>query len=143
MKFCTQQHRSHSCLLGNFGREIEKLRSCELLPALETSSRRCLLDFVKEESLHKVVEDCSSSHGQFENKILEFKQEFENLKRIAEHLFTKKASFLVRDLEFTIRDHRRLVNEQKSKMQALSLCVCVCCLQVVVSSCSEISDVAY
>ncbi|XP_058207005.1 autophagy-related protein 11-like isoform X1 [Rhododendron vialii] len=120
MKFYTQQHRSHSYLLVNFGREIEKLRSCKLLPALQTSSCRCLLDFVKEENLHKVVEDCSSSHKQFENKILEFKQEFGDLKRSAEHLFTNKASFLVRDLAFTIRDHQRLVNEQKSIMQALS-----------------------
>lgn len=130
MKCYSQQHRNHSYLLVNFGREIEKLRSCKLLPALQTSSRRCLLDFVKEENLHKVVEDCSSSHRQFENKILEFKEDFGELKRSAEHLFSNKASFRVRDLEFTIRDHQRFVNEQRSIMQALrfslSVCVRVC-----------------
>ncbi|GFY88789.1 hypothetical protein Acr_06g0007290 [Actinidia rufa] len=75
-KCYSQQYRSHSNLLVNFGRDIEKLRSCKLLPALQTSTRKYLLDFVKEENLRKLAEDCSSSHRQFENKVSEFKQEF-------------------------------------------------------------------
>ncbi|XP_028076325.1 LOW QUALITY PROTEIN: autophagy-related protein 11-like [Camellia sinensis] len=120
MKCYSQQHRSHSNLLVNFGREIEKLRSCKLLSVLQTNSRKCLFDFVKEESLRKVVEDCSSSHRQFENKVLEFKQEFGELKRSAEQLFTNKTSFLIRELELKIKEHQRYIDEQKRIMQALS-----------------------
>ena len=76
---------------------------------------------MKEENLRKVVEDCSSSQRQFENKVLDFKQEFGDLKYRTEQLFTNKASFLRKDLELTIKDHQRFVNEQKSIMQALRL----------------------
>lgn len=120
VKHYSQQHRAHSNLLVNFGRDVEKLRSCKLLPSLQTGNRKCLLDFVKEENFRKVVEDCSSSHRQFENKVIEFKQEFGELKNSTEHLFSSKAAFPVRDLELTIKDHQRYVNEQKSIMQALS-----------------------
>ncbi|PSS04330.1 Autophagy-related protein [Actinidia chinensis var. chinensis] len=120
MKCYSQQHRSHSTLLVNFWRDIEKLRSCKLLPALQTSTRKCLLDFVKEENLRKLTEDCSSLHRQFENKVSEFKQEFGELKRSTEQLFTSKASFLIRDLELTIKEQLRHVTEQTSIMQALS-----------------------
>lgn len=119
MKCYSQQYRSHSNLLVNFWRDVEKLRSCKLLPALQTDTRKCLLDFVKEENLRKVVEDFSSSHRQFENKVSEFKHEFGELKHSAEQLFTSKASVLIRDLELTIKEHQRCVNEQKSIMQAL------------------------
>ncbi|KAK4481654.1 hypothetical protein RD792_012561 [Penstemon davidsonii] len=121
LKCYSQQHRSHTNLLVNFGRDMEKLRSIRLLPSLQTSTnRKCLLDFVKEENLRKIVEDCSSSHRQFENKVSEFKQEFGDLKRNTENLFSGKASFLVKDFELAINDHQRNINEQKSIMQALS-----------------------
>lgn len=120
VKCYSQQHRSHSSLLVNLGRDVEKLRSCKLIPVLQTATRRCLLDFVKEENLRKVAEDCSSSHRQFENKVLEFKQEFGELKHRAEELFACKAAFLVRDLELTMKDRCRFVDEQKSIMQTLS-----------------------
>ncbi|KAL3532991.1 hypothetical protein ACH5RR_006512 [Cinchona calisaya] len=119
-KFYSQQHRRHTNLLTNFGRDIEKLRACKILPALQSASRRCLLDFVKEENLLKIVEDCSSSHKQFENKVSDFKQEFGELKRNAEHLFSCKASLLIGELETTIKEHQRYINEQKSIMQTLS-----------------------
>ncbi|KAI3444054.1 hypothetical protein Pfo_000719 [Paulownia fortunei] len=120
MKCYSQQHRSHTSLLVNFGRDMEKLRSVRLLPSLQTTNRKCLLDFVKEENLRKTLEDCSSSHRQFENKVSEFKQEFGDLKRNTENLFSGRASFLVKDLDLTIKDHQRFINEQKSIMQALS-----------------------
>lgn len=120
VKCYSQQQRAHSHLLVNFGRDIEKLRSCKLIPALQTANRKCLLDFVKEENLRKLVEDCSSSHRQFENKVGEFKQEFGELKRSTEHLFSSKAATLNRDLERTIKEHQHYINEQKSIMQALS-----------------------
>ncbi|XP_075490697.1 autophagy-related protein 11-like [Primulina tabacum] len=120
LKCYSQQHRSHASLLANFGRDIEKLRSVRLLPALMTANRKCLLDFVKEDNLRKTVEDCSISHRQFENKVSEFKQEFGDLKRNTEMLFSGKASVLVKDLDSTIKDHQQFINEQKSIMQTLS-----------------------
>ncbi|XP_057767781.1 autophagy-related protein 11 isoform X2 [Salvia miltiorrhiza] len=120
MKCYSQQHRQHNSLLVNFGRDVEKLRAIRLHPSLQTTNRKCLLDFVKEENLRKTVEDCGSSHRQFENKVSEFKQEFGDLKRNTESLFSGKASFLVKDLDLTIKDHQRYINEQKSIMQALS-----------------------
>ncbi|EYU37146.1 hypothetical protein ABFS82_10G127600 [Erythranthe guttata] len=120
VKCYSQQHRSHTSLLVNFGRDMEKLRSIRLIPALQTANRKCLLDFVKEENIRKTVEDCSGSHRQFENKVSEFKQEFGDLKRNTENLFSGKASFLVKDLDLAIKDHQRYINEQKSIMQALS-----------------------
>ncbi|XP_073067052.1 autophagy-related protein 11-like [Primulina eburnea] len=120
LKCYSQQHRSHVSLLVNFGRDIEKLRSMTLFPALMTANRKCLLDFVKEENLRKTVEDCSISHRQFENKVSEFKQEFGDLKLNTEMLFSGKASILVKDLDSTIKNHQRFINEQKSIMQTLS-----------------------
>ncbi|KAI3446710.1 hypothetical protein Pfo_003375 [Paulownia fortunei] len=120
MKCYSQQHRSHTNLLVTFGRDKEKLRSIKILPSLQTANRKCLLDFVKEENLQKTWEDCSSSHKQFENKVSEFKLEFGDLKSNTEQLFSGKASFLIKDLELSIKDHQRFINEQKSIMQALS-----------------------
>lgn len=119
MKCYSQQHRQHNSLLVNYGRDLERLRAIRLHPSLQSSNRKCLLDFVKEENLRKTVEDCSSSHRQFENKVSEFKQEFGDLKRNTENLFSGKASFLVKDLELAIKEHQRFINEQKSIMQAL------------------------
>ncbi|KAK4374909.1 hypothetical protein RND71_005586 [Anisodus tanguticus] len=120
LKCYSQQYRSHSNLLTNFGRDIEKLRSCKLHPALQTANRKCLLDFVKEENLRKLAEDCSGSHRQFENKVSEFKLEFGELEHNAKHLFSTKGSHLIREVELAIRDHQKYVSEQKSIMQALS-----------------------
>lgn len=119
VKYYSQQHRSHNNLLVNFGRDLEKLRSIRLLSSLQTANRKCLLDFVKEENLGKMMEDCSSSHRQLENKVMEFKQEFSDLKRNAENLFSGKASSIVKDLDTGIKEHQRHINEQKSIMQAL------------------------
>lgn len=120
MKCYLQQHRSHTTLLATFVRDKEKLRSIKILPPLQTANRKCLLDFVKEENLQKTWEDCSSSHKQFEIKVSEFKLEFGDLRNNAEHLFSDKASFLVKDLESSIRDRQQIMSEQKSIMQALS-----------------------
>ncbi|OVA10093.1 Autophagy-related protein 11 [Macleaya cordata] len=120
MKCYSQQHRYHSDLLINFGRDIEKLRSCKLHPSLQTETRKCLLDFVKEENLWKWVENCNSSHKQFETKVSQLKQMFNELKRRVEDLFSSKALSAIRDLELMIKDSQRHVNEQKSIMQSLS-----------------------
>lgn len=119
MKCYTQQNRIHTNLLATFVRDKEKLRSIRVLPALLTANRKCLLDFVKEENLQKAWEDCSGLHKQFQNKVSEFKVEFGELKNNAEYLFSDKASFLIKDLESSIRDRQQIINEQKSIMQAL------------------------
>ncbi|XP_021750127.1 autophagy-related protein 11-like [Chenopodium quinoa] len=120
LKCYSQQHRTHSDLLLNFTREIEKLRSCKLIPALQTSSRKCLLDLVKEENLRKWVDNCNSSHKQFENKVSQFKHVFGKLKHDVEELFSSKASLPIRDLELMIKEQCCHINEQRSIMQSLS-----------------------
>lgn len=121
MKRYMQQFRIHSDLLANFGREIEKLRSIKLHPNLQTSIRKCLLDFVKEESLRKTYENCGSSHKQFENKVSQFKQMFSDVKRKVEELLNTRTSVLIKNMEAMIKEHQRYVNEQKSIMQSLRL----------------------
>ncbi|KAL0726610.1 hypothetical protein Bca4012_022703 [Brassica carinata] len=120
MKRYKHQHRLHSDLLMNFGRDVEKLRSVKVHPCLQTDSRRCLLDFVKEDNLRKAVENCASSHKQFENKIAQFQQMFVEVKRKVEELFACRDSLTMKNLEVTVKDHERYINEQKSIMQSLS-----------------------
>ncbi|KAH9621697.1 hypothetical protein KSS87_014056 [Heliosperma pusillum] len=120
LKCYSQQYRTHSDLLLNFNRDIEKLRSCRLMPALQTSSRKCLLDLVKEDSLKKSMESCNSSHKQFDNKVSQFKHVFGKLKHDVEDLFSSKASLPIRDLESMIKEHHCHIIEQKSIMQSLS-----------------------
>ncbi|KAI3803102.1 hypothetical protein L1987_31251 [Smallanthus sonchifolius] len=120
VKCYSQQQRAHSNLLVNFGRDLERLRSVKLMPVLQTADRKCLLDFVKEDNLQKMVDDCSVSHRQFESKVGDFKEEFGELKQRTEQLFSSKASILSRDLERMVKEHEHHINEQKSIMQALS-----------------------
>lgn len=121
MKRYMQQHKIHSDLLVNFGRNVEKLRSIKLHPALQTPNCKCLLDFVKEENLRKSVENCSSSHMQFENKVSQFKQTFAEVKHRVEELLSTKASLSIKNLEQTFKEHQRYINEQRSIMQSLRL----------------------
>lgn len=118
MKKYMHQSRSHSDLLANFERDLDKLRLIKLHPNLQKDSRKCLLDFIKEEELRKAAENCKSSHKQFENKILQFKQTYEEVKQKVEELFCGKA-LPVRNLERTVREHQRYINEQRSIMQSL------------------------
>ncbi|OAY31453.1 hypothetical protein MANES_14G113300v8 [Manihot esculenta] len=121
MKRYKQQHRIHSELLMNYKRDLEKLRSIKLHPALQTTTRKFLVDFVKEENLRKVVENCSNSHRQFEKKVSVFKQMFSEVKHKGEELFGCRNSIPIRNLELTIKEHWRFINEQKSVMQSLWL----------------------
>ncbi|KAL4571342.1 hypothetical protein LXL04_018100 [Taraxacum kok-saghyz] len=120
VKRYSHQQRAHTNLLVNFWKDLERLRNIKLVPALQSDNRKCLSDFVKEENLRKMVEDCGSSHRQFENKVGDFKQEFRELKSTTELLFSSQASIVNRDLDRTIKEHRQYINEQKSIMQALS-----------------------
>ncbi|XP_057415485.1 autophagy-related protein 11 [Lotus japonicus] len=120
MKRYMHQYRIHSDLLVNFGKGIEKLRSVKLHPALQTANRKCLLDLVKEENLRKSVDNCTSSHKQFENKVSQFKQTFGEVKRRVEDLLSSRAFLPIKNLEQAIKEHQRFITEQKSIMQSLS-----------------------
>ncbi|OIW19473.1 hypothetical protein TanjilG_09493 [Lupinus angustifolius] len=120
MKRYMLQHRIHSDLVVNFGRDVEKLRSVKLHPALQTVNRKCLLDLVKEDQLRKSVENCTSSHKQFENKVSQFKQTFGEVKRRVEELLSTRAFLPMKNLEQAIKENHRYINEQKSIMQSLS-----------------------
>ncbi|XP_022755350.1 autophagy-related protein 11-like isoform X2 [Durio zibethinus] len=119
MKRYKQQHRYHTNLLADFDKDMQKLRSTKLHPALQTA-RKCLLDFVKEDNLRKSRENCKSFHRQFENKVVQFNQMFGELKRKVEELLPLRASLPIKNLELTIKEHQRCLNEQKSIMQSLS-----------------------
>ncbi|KAL8037311.1 hypothetical protein ABFX02_11G031200 [Erythranthe guttata] len=120
MKCYSQQDCSHRKFLVDFGREKEKLRSIKIMPLLQNANRKCLLDFVDEENLQKVWEECSSSHGRFEKKVLELKTEFGDLNGQVQDLFSCKTSNFIKDVELSVKEHRRFMDEQKSIMQALS-----------------------
>ncbi|XVE63484.1 hypothetical protein DITRI_Ditri07aG0024100 [Diplodiscus trichospermus] len=120
MKRYKQQHRYHTDLLANIDKDIQKLRSIKLHPALQTASRNCLLDFVKEDNLRKSAENCNSSHKQFENKVVQFNQMFGEVKLKVEELFTSRPCFPIRNLELTVKEHQQYLDEQKSIMQSLS-----------------------
>ncbi|XVE71681.1 hypothetical protein DITRI_Ditri10aG0170800 [Diplodiscus trichospermus] len=120
MKRYKQQHRYHTDLLANFDKDMQRLRSIKLHPTLQTATRKCLLDFVKEDNLRKSAENCNSSHRQFENKVVQFNQMFGEVKRKVEELFTLRASLPIKNLELTIKEHERYLKEQKSIMQSLS-----------------------
>jgi DNA repair ATPase RecN len=79
------------------------------------------VDFVKEDNLRKAVENCSNSHRQFEKKVSEFKKKFSDAKRKVEELFSCGAASSIRNLDLTIKEHQRFINEQKSIMQSLRL----------------------
>lgn len=121
MKRYSQQHRIHSDLVASFGRNIERLRSIKLHPDLQTTNCKILLDFVKEENLRKVAENCSNSHRQFENKVSQFKQMFGEVKLKVDELFSCKTPSHVRNLELIIKEYHRYITEQESIMQSLRL----------------------
>lgn len=121
MKRYKKQYQLHSDLLANFERYMHTLRSISLHPSLQTATRKCLLDFVKEENLRKSVDNCSISHKQFENKVSQFlNQTFAEVKQKVETLLTSRASSPIQNIELRIKEHQHYLNEQKSIMQSLS-----------------------
>ncbi|EHA8587337.1 autophagy-related protein 11 [Cocos nucifera] len=116
----SQQHRSHSDLLANFERDVERLGMQKLHPRLQSEVRKCLLDLVKEDDLRKWADICLNSHRQFEAKVSQLKTNFWELKRGVEDLSSIMDSAACKDLELVIRDHQRILNDQKSTMQSLS-----------------------
>ncbi|XP_022749491.1 autophagy-related protein 11-like [Durio zibethinus] len=120
MKQYKQKHRYHTDLLANFDKDMQKLRSIKLHPTLQTVNRKYLLDFVKEDNLRKSAENYYSFRRKFDNKVAHFNEMFGEVKRKVEELFTSRASLPIKNLELTIKEHQRYLNEQKSIMQSLS-----------------------
>ncbi|WOK95044.1 autophagy-related protein [Canna indica] len=115
-----QQHRSHSDLLANFERDVQRLGSLRLHPRLQTGSRKCLFDLVKEDDLRKWVTICFNSHRQFETKVTQLKTNFAELKRRLESLVSTMSSASWGELDYAIKNHHKILNDQKSVMQSLS-----------------------
>ncbi|KAI9125779.1 hypothetical protein K1719_003197 [Acacia pycnantha] len=120
MKHYKRQHRKHSDLLLNFERNVEKLKSTKLHPALQTPTYKCLMDFVKEENLSKSVDICTNSHKQFENKVSQFEHTFCEVKHRVQEFLSVKASLSIKKLEQTIKEYQKYIDEQTSIMQSLS-----------------------
>lgn len=118
-----QQHRHHSELLNNFERDLERLRSVKLLPLLQNDARKCLLDLVKENDLRKWADNCFNSHKQFENKVSQLKQNSGELNRRVDSVFLEMDSTGIKDLELMMRDHQKILGDQKSIMQSLRLLI--------------------
>lgn len=120
MKRFSWQQKQHQDLLTNLGRDTERLRACKLHPALRTETRKCLLNFTREDRLRKVQETCTISHGQFHDKVSQFKGMYTDLKRSIEDLFRAQSPVNVRHVEDMIRQHERFLEEQASITQSLS-----------------------
>ncbi|KAL2465680.1 Autophagy-related protein 17 [Abeliophyllum distichum] len=95
---CSVDH-FYKMILQNYTKFMERYTQ-------QHQSHNNLSNFVKVENLWKMVEDCSSSHRQIENKVSEFKEEFGELKRNIELLFSSRASFLINELDIAMKDHR-------------------------------------
>eukprot|EP00249_Psilotum_nudum_P024904 c29319_g1_i2 orf=674-3847(+) len=120
MKHFSRQHKQHSDLLANFERDLERLRACKLHPALQSESRKTLLDCVKEGNARKCAESCTGSHKQFQGKVLQLKSNYTELQRNVEELFYTSPSVDVHEVEKMIVDGTCLIEEEASIMQSLS-----------------------
>ncbi|KAF3329617.1 Autophagy-related protein 11 [Carex littledalei] len=120
MKCFSRQHKAHAELLANFERDLERLRRVKLPTYLQREGRRSLVDLVKENELRKWAEACAVSHRQFEGKVFQLKSNFGELKRRVENLFEAMIANSAKDLDTSVKEHQRLVNEQRSIMQVLS-----------------------
>ncbi|KAK3152303.1 hypothetical protein QOZ80_2BG0157040 [Eleusine coracana subsp. coracana] len=116
----SQQHRGHIEMLNNFERDVQRLRTIRLHPALQCEGRQCLLDLIKENDLRKLADGCFSSHKQFEVKVSQLKANFLELKKRVENLFGIMSSNGCKDLEKLIKEHQGVISEQKIIMQSLS-----------------------
>ena len=123
VKCFTRQHRVHAELLANFERDVERLRSLRLHPAIQSEGRKCLLDLVKVRDLRKWQEICLNSHRQFESKVSQLKMSFGELKRRVENVLSSMSSGNSKELEVFINDHQKLVNDQEIIMQSLRLVI--------------------
>lgn len=116
----SQQNRCHSEVLANLGKDIERLRTMKLHPAIQTLSRKCLLDFLKEDKLQESCNGCMKSHRNFEGKVSESKMDFMELRRSVDSVLACMRFTGSKDLEVAIKEHEEILNQQNSIMQTLS-----------------------
>ncbi|KAJ3679193.1 hypothetical protein LUZ60_017204 [Juncus effusus] len=120
LKCFSRQHKSHVEILNNFERDLEKLKRIRLHEKLQREGRRVLGDLVHENELRKCAQVCVGSHRQFEGKVLQLKSNFGDLRKKVEGLFESMSANGAKELDGLVKEHQRVVNEQKSIMQALS-----------------------
>uniref|UniRef100_J3LA68 Uncharacterized protein n=1 Tax=Oryza brachyantha TaxID=4533 RepID=J3LA68_ORYBR len=120
VKCFSQQHRGHTEMLANFEKDVQRLRTVRLHPALQCDGRRSLLDLIKENDLRKLADGCLSSHRQFDLKVSQLKENFMELKKRLDNLFNIMSSTGCKDLETMIKEHEKFIGDQKSIMQSLS-----------------------
>lgn len=119
MKCFSKQHKAHADILANFERDLERLRRVKLPASLQKEGRSSLVDLVKENELREWAEVCTVPHRQFEGKVFQHKSNFGELKRRVENLFEAMIVNSAKDLDMSIKEHQRLVIEQRSIMQVL------------------------
>ena len=93
----------------------------KLHPAIQTLSRKCLLDFLKEDKLQESCNGCMKSHRNFEGKVSESKMDFMELRRSVDSVLACMRFTGSKDLEVAIKEHEEILNQQNSIMQTLRL----------------------
>lgn len=116
----SQQHRGYLELLSTFERDVQRLRAVRLHPSLQCEGRRCLLDLIDENKLRKLADEYLSSYKHLEVFVSPLKAKFVELKKGVDSLLNAMSSSTWRDLEALIKEHQRVIGDQKSIMQALS-----------------------
>ncbi|KAJ0984258.1 hypothetical protein J5N97_002614 [Dioscorea zingiberensis] len=119
-RYYSQQNRCHSEILANLGKDIERLQTLKLHPAIQTESRKCLFDFLKEDKLRESWSGCLKSHRNFEGKVSESKVDFGELRRNVDSVLACMLFTGSKDLEVAIKEHEEILNQQNSTMQTLS-----------------------
>uniref|UniRef100_N1QP84 Uncharacterized protein n=1 Tax=Aegilops tauschii TaxID=37682 RepID=N1QP84_AEGTA len=120
MRSFAQQHRGYVEVLSTFERDVQRLRAIKLHPHLQCEGRRCLLDLMDENRLRKLADEYLSSQKGFEDFVSPLKAKFLELKRRVESLLNSMSSSAWKDLEALIKEHHRVIGDQKSIMQSLS-----------------------
>jgi hypothetical protein len=117
----TQQHRGYVEVLSSFERDCKRLRAVRLHPDLQCEGRRCLLDLMDENMLRKLADEYLSSYKNFEGMVSSLKVDFAELKKRVDSLLNAMSSSAWKDLEALIKEHQRVIGDQKSIMQSLRL----------------------
>ena len=117
----TQQHRGYVEVLSRFERDCKRLRAVRLHPELQCEGRRCLLDLMDENLLRKLADEYLSSYKNFEVFVSSLKVKFAELKKRVDSLLNAMSSSAWKDLEALIKEHQRVIGDQKSIMQSLRL----------------------
>ena len=116
-----RHHAQHSDLLSFFERDMDRLRSSELHPSLQTLKplRRTLIDCLKEPELRKWGHDCTISHTLFASKVGELAVMFRDLEHSVERLLHTPPAVDVHQLHARVEDSHKYIEEQGSIVQSL------------------------